>query len=317
MQKTSSCTEANNNIDFLYILSKSTINPHIDRIAFSCNNEIIKPVDKLVSILKANNYKCKRGHFAKGRVYKRVRIFESSITGIKVSILYGRNKESAFYPCIRINIYKPDLNTVDWFDSICNSLGFETTLSHVELALDISPYSYNLKEFFHNHLVLKYNRGESCFYGENGETYYIGNKSTNSKSIAIYSRPKKSRKKDLLRVELRFNWKFLKSREINLGSFEKINDLDLTKLISFKELNKQKLTKHLLWIWKLALESLPEAKRERHLGIIERFPSAEGTVEQLSYIKNSEWVNQHSRFFIDMDEANKAFFERLEGLKII
>jgi len=318
MNNTSNCTEANNNIDFLYILSNSNLNPHIDRIYFSCNNEIVKPVEKLVSILKANNYKCKYGHFAKGRVYKRIRMFESSITGIKISILYGRSKESAFYPCIGINIYKPDLKTVDWFDTICNSLGFKTTFSHVELALDISPYSYNMEEFFQNHLVLKYHRGDSCFYGENGETYYIGNKWKNTKSIIIYSRPKNSIKKDLLRVEFRFNRKFLKSREINLDSLEKINDLDLTKLISFKELNKQKLTKHLLWSQKSQLALLPEAKRKQFERLLNRYPfSAERTVGQLEFVKHTGWAEQHSRFFEDMNEVNEAFFGKLKGLKII
>jgi hypothetical protein len=319
MQKTSNCCEANNNIDFLYILSNSNLNPHIDRIYFSCNSEIVKPVEKLVSILEENNYECKRGYFAKGRVYKRIRIFESSITGIKISILYGRNKESAFYPCIGITIHKPDLKTVNWFDTICNSLGFETTLSHVELALDIYPYSYNLKEFFQNHLVLKYHRGDSCyFYGDDDISYYIGNKRKNTKSAIIYARPKDKIEKDLLRVELRFSRKFLKSREINLDSFEKINDLDLTKLISFKELNQQKLTKHLLWSQKSQLALLPEAKRKQFERLLNRYPfSVEGTVEQLSFVKHTGWVDQHSRFFIDMDEANEAFFGKLKGLRII
>jgi|APSaa5957512535_1039671.scaffolds.fasta_scaffold121985_1 hypothetical protein len=325
MQKTSSCTEANNYADFLYILSESTIKPHIDRIYFSCRIESDKPETKLFSILKENNYKCKTDKHAKSKTYRRIRTFKSSLSNVSISILYDRREYFNCRPSLGINIYKPDLKTVDWLDSICNSLGLETTLSQVELALDISPYSYNLKKFFNNHLVLKYNRGESCFYGENEETQYIGNKWKNTKSAIIYARPKDSIEKDLLRVEFRFNRKFLISKEINLDSLEKINNLDLTKLMSFKELNKQKLAKHLHWIWKPALESLPEAKRERHLRVMERFPfpereadeQLERVVEQLSAVKKSDWVNQHSRFFIDMDEVNEAFFGKLEGLKII
>ena len=326
MNKTSNRTENNNNIDFLYILSKSTIKPHIDRIYFSCKVFRDKPEEKLFSVLEENNYKCTEDTYTNGGAYKLIKMFESSISGIKISILYKRNKDYRFCPRIGIIIYKPDLKTVKWFDSICNSLGFETTLSHVELALDISTYSYNMEEFFQNHLVLKYHRGDSCYYyGDEDISYYIGDKRENTKSAIIYARPKGSIEKDLLRVELRFNWKFLKSREINLGSFEKINDLDLTKLISFKELNKQKLTKHLLWIWKPALESLPEGEREQYLRIIKRytFPlietdeQLERVVEQLSAIKKSVWVDQHSRFFEDMDEVNEAFFGKLEGLKII
>ena len=318
MNKTSNRTENNNNIDFLYILSKSTIKPHIDRIYFSCKVFRDKPEEKLFSVLEENNYKCTEDTYTNGGAYKLIKMFESSISGIKISILYKRNKDYRFCPRIGIIIYKPDLKTVKWFDSICNSLGFETTLSHVELALDISTYSYNMEEFFQNHLVLKYHRGDSCFYGENGETYYIGNKWKNTKSIIIYSRPKNSIKKDLLRVEFRFNRKFLKSREINLDSLEKINDLDLTKLISFKELNKQKLTKHLLWSQKSQLALLPEAKRKQFERLLNRYPfSAERTVGQLEFVKHTGWAEQHSRFFEDMNEVNEAFFGKLKGLKII
>jgi len=326
MNKISNCTENNNNTDFLYILSKSTINPHIDRIYFSCKVFRDKPEEKLFSVLEENNYECTKDTYTNGGAYKLIKMFESNITGIKISILHERNKDYRFCPRFGINIYKPDLNTVDWFDSICNSLGFETTLSHVELALDISPYSYNLEEFFHNHLVLKYHRGDSCYYyGDEDISFYIGDKRENTKSAIIYAKPKGSTEKDLLRVELRFNRKFLISREINLDSLEKINDLDLTKLMSFKELNKQKLTKHLLWIWKSALESLPEARKKRYLSVIERFPfpereadeQLERVVEQLSSVKKSDWVDQYSRFFEEMDEVNEAFFGKLEGLKTI
>ncbi len=87
MYNTNACYESNYYNDILYFLSNSSLHPHIDRIYFSCNSEIVKPVEKLVSILEENNYECKYGYFAEGKVYQRIRMFESNITGIKVSIL--------------------------------------------------------------------------------------------------------------------------------------------------------------------------------------------------------------------------------------
>ncbi|MDP6923550.1 MAG: hypothetical protein QGI94_02045 [Candidatus Scalindua sp.] len=104
MYDTNACYGANNYNDILYFLSNAAINPHIDRIYFSCNSEIVNPVEKLVSILEENNYKSKKGHFAKHRVYTRIRMFESNITGIKVSILYGRYKRYCFPPFL-IQLY--------------------------------------------------------------------------------------------------------------------------------------------------------------------------------------------------------------------
>jgi hypothetical protein len=130
-------------------------------------------------------------------------MFESNTTGIKVSILYGHNKNYFCRPCMIITIYKPDRDTIDWFDTICNSIGFETKLSHVEVTLDFSPYKREIHEFIWKHLFLKYNSGGSCFYNGEFSTFYIGHKRKNSKSVILYQ--KKIEGITVLRLELRLN----------------------------------------------------------------------------------------------------------------
>ncbi|MCP4303862.1 MAG: hypothetical protein GY788_03075, partial [bacterium] len=166
-----SCTGANNNTDILYFLSTSALHPHIDRICFSCScrSDINKPEQTLFSILKDNNYVCVSNSWIKQDKYKRITMYHSNLTNINVSILYERTKQYSFYPCMRIIIFQPDIDIIDRFDAICNSIGFTTTLSHVELAIDISPYNFDIHEFLMRYLFLKYHRGTSCTVeGEGG-----------------------------------------------------------------------------------------------------------------------------------------------------
>jgi hypothetical protein len=310
------CYEANDYTDILYFLSNSNINPHIDRIYFSCNSIIVNPVEKLVSILEANNYECKYDQFAKGKVYKRIRIFESNITGIKVSILYGRNNNFSFYPCIGITIYKPDRDTIDWFDTICNSIGFETKLSHVEVTLDFSPYKYEIHEFFWKHLFLKYNSGGSCFYDGEFSTFYIGHKRKNSKSVILYQKIIEGI--NILRLELRLNRAYIKKLDLALDCFEKINDINLSDLISFRELNHEKLLKHLMWKHKSKLLKFDDIDRCLLINQLSQVPSAYGgVVDEMSYMKKIRYLNNPQRFFDNMTEVNNELFGRLKKIKFI
>ncbi len=111
MYNTKTCYGANSYIDILYFLSNSIIHPHIDRMYFSCKSDIDNLEERLFSVLKENNYKCKKDYFAQGNVYKRIRFVISIVTDKTISILYGRRKLSKFYPNIGITIYRPDLDT--------------------------------------------------------------------------------------------------------------------------------------------------------------------------------------------------------------
>ena len=314
---------ANNYVDILYFLSNSVIHPHIDRIYFSCRRDVDKPEKKLFSVLEKNNYKCKSDKWIERCAYNRIRKYHSSKTGIKVSILYNRISRCTMYPSMGIHIYRPDLSTVNWFDAVCNSLGFLTTLSHIELAIDISPYSNDLEVFFWKHLFLRNHRGGNCLFGD-GESmsYYIGNKRKNSKSAIVYPRPKDSIDKGLLRIELRFNRRFINSYEIELDCLEKVTNINLRKLIGFKQINEEKLAKFLLKRRNKEL-LLPEG-RNQYLMLQDKYPftieevmERSSVMEQSHFIKESGYVNNRQRFFDDMDDANKILFEKLKGKRIV
>jgi hypothetical protein len=316
MYNTNICHGANNNVNILYFLSNTTIKPHIDRMFFSCDSIIDKPEELLFSVLERNNYKCKYGRWVERGAYDRIKRYYSSITGIEVSILYNRISSCRMFPCMRIIIYKPDLKTIDWFDAICNSLGFGTSLSHVELALDFSPYECEIHEFFWKHLFLKYHRGGSHFYNGEFNTFYIGYKSKNSKSIILYQKPLDGI--NVLRLEFRLNRAFIKKLGLELDCFEKINDINLPDLISFKELNRDRLLKHLMWKNKSRLSGYDEDDRDLLIGQLERFPNAYGgVVNEIAYMKNISYLNNCQRFFDDMPEVNEALFGRLRNLRFI
>lgn len=139
MQNTNISWEANNNNNILYFLPNSGINTHIDRMVISCTCEVINQEQILFSVLQKNGYKCESDEQLKHQKYKRIRIYASPVPGIKISIRYERIDRHCFLPCIDITIDNPDRDTIDWFDTICNSLGFNTTLSKVELAIDFAP----------------------------------------------------------------------------------------------------------------------------------------------------------------------------------
>ena len=220
------CYGANNYIDILYFLSNSVIHPHIDRLTFSCNSIIDKPEEILFSVLNDNGYACKYDRWIERGAYDRIKRYYSCVREIEVSILYKRMSTCRMYPCMRVIIDSPDIKTVDWFDAICNSLGFLTTLSHVELAIDFSPYEYGLQEFLWKHLFLRYNSGTVRFVGDDVfKSLYLGHKAKNSKSVIVYDR--RVNDLNLLRLEFRLNRAFLKRYEIELDCFEKANSIDL------------------------------------------------------------------------------------------
>ncbi|MHC4139250.1 MAG: hypothetical protein ACYSR1_05260 [Planctomycetota bacterium] len=128
--------------DILYFLSNSNINPHIDRITFSCNANIDSPEKTLFPVLEDNSYFLKSDSRIKGVAHKRIRIYHSRETGINVSIFYNRKSYCRFHPCTRVIIDNPDIDTIDWLDGVCNSFNISTTLSNVELTIDFTPCKY-------------------------------------------------------------------------------------------------------------------------------------------------------------------------------
>ena len=310
------CYGANNYIDILYFLSNTTIHPHIDRIYFSCDSLVDKPEETLFSELEDNDYKCKYGRWVELGTYDRIKRYCSRVTGIEVSILYKRISTCRMYPCMMVIVDNPNKKTVDWFDAICNSLGLAPSLSHVELTMDFTPYEYGLYEFLWRHLFLKFHRGNSCFVGSEFGSFYIGHKRKNSKSVILYQKPLDGI--NVLRLEFRLNKAYIRKLDVELDCFEKINDINLPDLISFKQINRDELLKHLMWKNKSRLLKFDDIDKDLLIGQLGHFPNAYGGVaNEIAYMKKIPYINNCQRFLEDMPEANEALLGRLRNLKFI
>ncbi len=325
-----SYTGANNNTDFLYfyntsdsnadntflsIISNISIKTHVDRIYFHCFSEIKNPHKLLFKALKDYGYISKKCKSIKRDIFKRRRVYIHSEKNIKITILY--NPLRSYYPNMRIILDDPDIHTIDWFDGVCNSFGFTTKLSYVELAIDFSPFDFFLKEYLCRNIFLKYHRGTCCSVGGglNG-SFYFGNKSKNSKSVILYS--KQIDMDNVLRLEFRFNRKFIRKLGLELDGFEKINDIDISRLVSFKRLNRDYLLKHLLWKHKSKLLKYDDIDRCLLINQLRQVPNAYGGVaDEMAYMKKIRYINNHQRFFDDMPEVNEALFRRIGKVKFI
>ena len=163
---------------------------------------------------------------------------------------------------------------------------------------------------------MKYNSGDSRFFDGEFGSFYIGHKAKNSKSLILY--PKKIDNNNILRLEFRFNRAFLKRIGVELDCFENINDIDLSRLVSFKQLNREKLLKHLIWKHKSRLLEYDEDDKDLLLRQLEQIPSAySGVASESAYMKKIPYINNCQRFFEDIPEVNNAFFERLNGVRFI
>lgn len=247
-------------------------------------------------------------------IFKRRRVYIHSEKDIKITILY--NPLRSYYPNMRIILDNPDITTIDWFDAVCNAFGFTTKLSYVELAIDFSPFDYFLKEYFCHNMFLKYHRGTCCTVGGEFGSYYIGNRNINSKSVILYS--KEIDTDNVLRLEFRLNRSFLKRHKLELDCFERINNIKLPDLISFKELNREKLLKHLMWRNKSRLSEFDDLDKDLFIGQLRHFPNAYGgVVDEISYMKKIPYLNNCQRFFEEITVANSFLFERLKDVKFI
>ncbi|MBT3878434.1 MAG: hypothetical protein HOF76_05190 [Candidatus Scalindua sp.] len=297
---------------FLDILSNTSINTHVDRISFHCSSEIKEPEKRLFRALKDHGYSCKEDNLVEHGNFKRRGLYTHREKNIKIAVFY-QHKDSCppYIPDLRIIVDDPDIISIHWLDTICNSFGFTTTLSYVELSIDFSPFSDFLKDYLCRNLVLKYYRGTSR---KEYESFYIGNKHKNSKSLIIYC---KKIVGDILRLELRFNRYFLKSAGVELNCLEKVNSIDLSNIISFKHLNREKLINHLIWRHKSMLSMPYQDDRELIRQLRELSNISNIVTDQIHYMKKQTDINNSNRFFEDIPEANLAFYERLKNARYI
>lgn len=297
---------------FLDIISNISINTHVDRIRFHCCSEILEPEKLLLRALKDHGYRREEDNLVEHGNFKRRSLHLHSKKNIKISMFY-QHKDSCppYIPNIGIIVDDPDINSVHWLDGVCNSFGFTTTLSYVELSIDFSPFSVFLKDYLCRNLVIKYHRGPTrTEYG----SFYIGNKHKNSKSLIIYC---KKIVGDILRLEFRFNRYFLKLIGAELDCLEKVNDIDLSKIVSFKHLNREKPISHLIRKHKSKLSMSYEDDRELVRQLRELSNIGNIVTDQIDYMKKNTDINNSHRFFEESTGTNLAFHARLKNAKYI
>ncbi len=180
--------------------------------------------------------------------------------------------------------------------------------------MDFTPYHYSLKEFLQNHLCLKYYGGESIIIKEEREgreSFYLGHKVKNSKSIILYDKEVESH--HVLRLELRLNRPLIKRLKLELCCLEKVNDLDLSRYISFKQFNRDKFSKYIIWRHKQQLSQRNDIGRKLLIRQLKGIPSVAGRVtDEMAYMKRKRH-NNYQRFFEEMTDVKDTFFGLLEG----
>ena len=177
-------------------------------------------------------FECKRDYRIKNnkKKYKRRRkyIVENSV----IIFTYQRRNDASFLPDIWCVYQDPSRPVLNLLDSLCNSLGFVTKVSQVELAIDF-PYTRKLKRFFNKYLYLKFNRGNPCVVGKGDKkSCYSGNKAKNSKTTIVYQ--KIINGTNHLRLELILNRRIIKRLNLDLR-MEVVNNLDLSQFVCFRK----------------------------------------------------------------------------------
>lgn len=220
--------------------SQGDVSPHIDKLAFSipCNNKICNSKSRekdFFLAIKNIGFKYKHDVTKKDPknmpYYKRMRqyCYGSSL----ITFFYKRGFKAKFRPHMWCIIEDPCTEAIHYLDSLCNSFGFITSLSQIELALDF-PYEFEFQEFFWKHLFVKRNRGDSRFCAKDIEkSFYSGHKAKNSKIMIVYSKMMIDGEK-VLRLELILNRPIIKRLGLD-SRLENIGNIDLSKFFCFKE----------------------------------------------------------------------------------
>lgn len=233
---------ANNYIPFLYSYLKLNTYTHLDKLTFSIYYQCNTTADHLLfSALHNLGYRCDADKWLVKGKYRRQRIYMHGNSKAKIHILY--QCDCAYMPPMFAIIHDPDIETVDDIDALLNSLGFETKISQIEMAIDFYTHIEILKKFFSDHLFLPYHRKGCCTFGDDQPTYYIGDTRKQSKAIRLYPKPIDGR--EALRLELVLNRPTIEKLGLALP-LDNIAKIDLTKFLCFKQLNKEKLFNSML-----------------------------------------------------------------------
>jgi len=330
-------TEGINNYSLiLYYLKKTIIKTHLDKISFGIYDESVYGIDKKKENLILNdlkkyfysNIKVKEGYGKGSKYHLRRKVFENN--GVNPLIIIGHTLKSncsgyRTVPKMMITIHDPHREIVEWFDSVLNGFGYVTKMKQIEITVDFYDYTVPLQEFFYDHLFLSYCRSKPCFNkgkeparGFEGEilldsTFYIGHRNKNTKTIKIYRKEVNDHK--ILRLELLLNRQRIKALGLELP-LERINYFDLTKVISFRALDRRKLLAYMTWKNRFKLEKKSELSCKCYIAYLNAwiFNLGDTLMEQVLNVKKSPYGgSNYSRFFPFMEEFNQAFSEKLEN----
>lgn len=309
----------NNYIDLMHGLGKLRVSSHIDKVSLSILSNSRSNEKELFSALENVGFKydcdVKKKDPKNMPYYKRMRQYYYGNSAI---LFHYRCKPNAiFRPHFWCVIQDPSKEVLHYLDALCNSFGFITSLSQIELAMD-SPYKYKLQEFFWKHLFVKRNRGDSRFCGKGIEkSFYSGHKARNSKTMIVY--PKTIDKKKVLRFELILDRPIIKRLGFDLR-MENINNLDWSKFLCFKEWNYRKFYSYLKGKHKHQIKEKPALSQQLYMqvaiGCEFNDLSMRYVMPAISRLRK-RGHQRPQRFFDDMQEVNNVFFGLLKRKKFL
>ena len=257
--------------------------------------------------------KCKYDYRIKNKKmkYKRIRkyIFENSV----IVFTYKRRKDTNFLPNICCTFQDPSRPVLNLLDLICNSLGFITKASQIEISVDFD-YCPKLHEFFKKHLYVKYNRGNPCFVGKGDKkSYYSGHKAKNSKITNVY--PKVINGINHLRFELIFNRKIIKRLNLDLR-MEGVNSIDLGQFFCFKRFSYKRFYKYLVFRNRRRLAEMSFLSKSLCLRLLSDIELPSNVMFLISHLKQKGY-SRPQRFLLDMPKTSRRFHNLVQGKQFL
>jgi len=286
----------------------------IDRIILSMTNKKIS-CDRFFSLFSPDKFISRDNWISadinerQRAVYSRIRKIISKRTGKMIHVLYSPNK--FYYPVFMIRIDDPVQSIIDLLMSIQKILKIRFNLNYIELAFDFSPYSRRLRSFLHKHLYFKYNRGNSFTYGDEDKSFYIGDRSKNSRSLIMYD--KNIYDDEVLRLEVRLKRNSIDTFGIQLPLDDIIN-IDFRRIFDLKYLDEKTLRTIIKSKNQSILRNMIKNRSETWILNESYNPVFQGSVSRIrKKIKTTKYRHvNYDHLFKNIEGVNDLFHEKLD-----
>ncbi|MFC1818429.1 hypothetical protein ACFL0B_04985 [Thermodesulfobacteriota bacterium] len=252
------------------------------------------------------------------RSHRRQQVYEQGKD--KLSLVYTQNGH-----CL-MTLHDPHGEFQEKVKKVLWSLEIEPFVTNIELAWDFySKENHRLKEFLDRHIVILYARTAPITYDN---TYYPSEIRGKVKGVRIYGRPKFSRKKKFIRLELVLNRKKIKELNITFPITPDQLDLDFNKFFRFQRFDKDKFYRYLVRQESTKVRELYTPKSNKLLHPIKRKRAELYKRVVASWV---EWFADHKmmtvinrlkepfyktksyhRFFIPLDDWNRLIKDEAE-----